>query len=874
MTCLQLEATTYPPKPPSPHPLKLWSDSAYKTTCLSFQKPRSTPQPTFPSLSNKNTHLFLLDGPGDSTVCASILDSCRSLAEGKLIHAFALKHGFTGNEFVETKLLRMYSRCGCLDDAILLFDKMSMRNLYAWVAIMSVYLEYDLFEEAFLLFEELLYEDTELDFFVFPVVLKICSGLKEIEIGRQIHGIVIKQQFLVNIFVGNALIDMYGKCGKLDDAKKVFSSMPEMDCVSWNSLISACAFNGMVYEALAYLGKMSSLEDLSPNIVSWSAVIGGFAQNGYDKEAIVMLSRMQAAGFEPNAQTLASVLPACAGLQSVSLGTQIHAYITRHGFLSNPILVNGLLDVYRRSGDMGSALKIFSKFSVKNVMSYNTMIVGYLENGDISEAKRLFDHMELNGIKNNLITWNAMISGYGDNLLFEEALSFFRELQTVGGEVNSYTLGSVLPACTAMGSLRRGKEMHAIAIVRGLNSDPFVGEALVEMYCKCHELKAAQLAFDEVTEKDTTVWNALISGFAHCDQMDDIHHLLRMMREDGLEPNVCTWNGIIAGHVENCQYETALQLLTEMQTAKLRPDIYTIGIILPACSKLATIERGKQVHAHSIRCGYESDVYIGAAIVDMYAKCGSIKLAEMVNSRIWKPNLVSQNAMLSAYATHGLGQEGIAHFDEMLRDGYVPDEVTFLSVLSSCVHAGEVEMGLEIFDLMDNFNVVPSLKHYTSMVDLLSRSGQPIEAVELINKMPVEPDSVIWSALLAGCITSGDVELGEMAATQLIELEPNNTGNFVLLANLYAYAGRWDDLARTRQTIKARRMHKSPGCSWIEDGNDVHVFIASDSSHKRTEEIYGILDNLTIHIKARTETKTCLMQEALGGIDGILEKYL
>ncbi|KAK9292574.1 hypothetical protein L1049_020548 [Liquidambar formosana] len=826
------------------------SDNFQKSNSVAFQKPKPIHQPIHFSPSTNQTQLSSLDGPVNSSAYASILESCRCPSLGKQVHAHSFKSGFHGHEFVGTKLLQMYGRFGYLEDAVLLFEKMPVRNLYSWTAILSVHVDHGSFDEAFLLFQELQFEDIGLEFFLFPVVLKICRGLGVVELGRQLHGIVMKYQFVSNIYVGNALIDMYGKCGSLNDAKKVLGTMAERDCVSWNSVVTACAANGMVYEALELLEKMSESENSAPNLVSWSAVIGGFSQNGYDKEAIEVLFRMQAAGLEPNARTLASVLPACARSQKLSLGKEIHGYITRHGFMSNPFVVNGLVDVYRRCVDMGSALKIFSKFSVKNAVSFNTMIVGYCDNGDISKAKGLFDQMEIVGIKKDIISWNSMISGYVDNFLFDEAFSLFQDLLMEDGiEPDSFTLGSALAACADMASLRLGKQLHSHAIIRGLQSNPFVGGALVEMYCKCHNLMAAQMAFDEVAERDKPTWNALISGYARCNQIENIQTLLQEMKEDGFEPNVYTWNGIIAGHVENGHHESALQLFSEMQTSNLRPDIYTVGIILPACSRLATIERGKQVHAHSIRCGYESDVHIGAALVDMYAKCGSIKHALMTYNRISNPNLVSQNAMLTAFAMHGHGEEGIALFRKMLVDGTRPDHVTFLSVLSSCVHAGSVETGDEFFHLMGYYNVRPTLKHYTCMVDLLSRAGQLNEAYELIKNMPMEPDSVVWGALLGGCVIRGNVELGEIAAERLIELEPNNTGNYVLLANLYAYAGRWCDLARTRQTMKDRGMQKSPGCSWIEDKDEIHVFLACDKSHKRTEEIYATLDNLTLHMR-------------------------
>ncbi|XAR71609.1 hypothetical protein NMG60_11017966 [Bertholletia excelsa] len=851
----QLELVISPP-PPLPPPSSPPTRSSFlnsKPVSLSFQKlnpvRRQEEHLFFHSPTTfRSVPLSSLDGHVNSSAYASILERSECASLGKQVHAHAVKMGFQEHEFVETKLLQMYGRFGCFEEATQLFDKMPVRNLYSWTALLGLYVGRGDFEEALCLYEELLLEEIDLEFFVFPLVLKICSGLG-LELGRQLHGVAIKNGFVSNIYVGNALIYMYGKCGSADEAKNVFGTMPERDCVSWNSMVTACAATGLVHEAFEFLEKMSDRS--TPNVISWSAVIGGFSQNGYDEQAIKMLSRMIAAGLEPNAQTLASVLPACARLRMLSLGKEIHGYITRHAFMSNPIIVNGLLDVYRRCADIGSALKIFAKFSTKNAISFNTMIVAYCENEDMSKAKELFDQMELAGLRKDVISWNSMLAGYVDNSMFNEALSMYRELLMEEGiQADSFTLGSVLTASTELGSLRRGTEIHSQAIARGLQSNSFVGRALIEMYRKFQDLTAAQMAFDEIAEKDIATWNTLISSYALCNQVEKIPGLLQEMKEDGFDSNVYTWNGIIAGLVENGYYESAMQSFYEMQALNLRPDIYTIGIILPACSKLVTIERGKQVHAHAIRVRYESDVHIGAGLMDMYAKCGNINYARMTFNRISNPNLVCLNTMLSAFSMYGLGEEGIAFFHRMLVDGLKPDSVTFLSVLSSCVHAGVVERGKEFFSLMRHYKVTPSLEHYTCLVDLLSRAGHLNEAFDIVNEMPMDPDSVTWGALLGGCVSHSNVELGEFAAHQLIKMEPDDTGNYIMLANLYASAGRWSHVARTRQLIKDKQMQKNPGCSWIEDKNKIHVFIASDTLHPRTEEIYLTLNNLSFHIRA------------------------
>lgn len=737
-----------------------------------------------------------------------------------------------------------------MTDVLQVFDRMPERNLYTYTAILNVLLDKGLFEEALSHFERILLEGVGLEFFIFPVAFKICVGYGGVELGRQLQGIAMKAGVESHIYVGNALIDMYGKCGSLSYAEKVFNHMVKRDCVSWNSMVTACTTNGKVFEALRFMEEMLGKKDLKPNLVSWSALIGGFAQNGYDEEAVEMLYKMKTAGFEPNARILATVLPACARLREMRLGKEIYGYITRRGFMSSPYVVNGLIDLFRRCGAMENAFKIFSICSLRDKVSFNTMIAGYCESGQIMKAKELFDMMGCKGGSRDLISWNSMISGYADNAMFDEAIGLLLDLMEKGEvEPDSFTLGSALGACANKGSLSLGRSIHSYCVVRGLQSNLFVGGALVSMYSQCHDLESAEKVMQKVRDRDIVVWNSLLSGYARCNQLESIQSVLQRMKNDGFEPDVYTWNGIIAGYVENGHHELALQLFSQLQSSNSRADIYTVGIVIPACSRLATVERGKQVHAYAIRCGFEKDSYIRAALVDMYAKCGNMKYAKTVHDRTRNHNLVTQNAMLNAYAMHGYGEEGIAFFREMLARGSKPDNVTFLAVLSSCVHAGSVENGQEFFDLMENYGVAPNLKHYTCMVDLYSRVGKLKQAYGMIERMAMDPDPVIWGALLGGCIIHGEVEIGEKAAHELKRLDLGNSGHYVMLANLYASTGKWGKLRRIRQRMKDEQLHKIPGCSWIEDRDETHVFMAWDKSHKRAREIYEILDNLTAQMR-------------------------
>lgn len=835
---VQLAPTPYH-APPSlaTHPTSLTKQSLYSKA------------PTHIPNHHHGSFLTLCQGLASSSDYASVIESCSCFHLGRGLHGHVVKMGYGGHEFLETKLLQMYGRCGAVEDAVLLFDEMPLWNVHSLAGVLSVYIGSEDFERAFLLFVKMLSEGFEMEFFIFPAVLKACSGLNVPDLGRQLHGFLIKSLFGSNLYVGNALIDMYGKCGCLDDAKMGLETMPQRDIVSWNSTISSFASNGMVFEALECMKIMESRGCVAPNIVTWTAAIGGCAQNGYDAKALELFYCMQEAGVKPNARTLASLLPACARLQNLRYGKVIHGYILRHDYITSTFVNNGLVDVYRRCGNMGYALDIFLKFATRNCVSFNTMIVGFCENEEVQKARELFDQMEASGVRRDSISWNSMISGYVGNGQYTEAFKLFKDMQMEEDvEIDSFTLGSSVAACANMNTPGLGKVIHSYAITRGLHSNSFVGGALVEMYCRFGDVGAAQVVFDNIPITDTATWNVLISGYAQCNQMENVHELLARMREHGIERNAYTWNGLMTAYLENEFNELALELFYEIQTRELPSDIFTVGMALHACSKLATIERGKQIHGHSIRNGYDMDVHIGATLIDMYAKCGKPEHARRAFNRILIHNLVSWNSMLAAYAMHGQWKEGITFFYQMLNNRIHPDQITFLSVLSLCAHAGAVDEGDEYFNMMAKYGIKPNLKHNTCMVDLYSRAGKLQEAYRFVEKMVMEPDVVVWSSLLNGCVIHGNVELGKLAARKLIKMDETNAGNYVLLANLFASSGRWDNFAKTWQTIKDKGMEKSPGYSWVEVKDQVHVFLANDRSHKQIDEIYATLDILCFHL--------------------------
>ncbi|KAK1586555.1 hypothetical protein Q3G72_003712 [Acer saccharum] len=268
-----------------------------------------------------------------------------------------------------------------------------------------------------------------------------------------------------------------------------------------------------------------------------------------------------------------------------------------------------------------------------------------------------------------------------------------------------------------------------------------------------------------------------------------------------------------------------------------RPDHSTFACGLSACAHLAALQVGKQIHQSVIKSGYVKDLFVGNSLITMYAKCGRIAKAELVFNDIDEVDIISWNSLIAGYALNGYGKEAIELFEDMLMKGVAPDQVTFIGVLSACSHAGLVSQGLKLFKSMTElYAIEPLVEHYACIVDLLCRAGRLNEAFEMVTEMKIKPNAGIWGTLLGACRIQRNVELGKISAEKLLELEPWNTSHYTLLSNIYAEAGRWDEVEKVRALIKGSGAEKQPGCSWIEIRNQVHTFLSDAPTQSRTEE--------------------------------------
>eukprot|EP01018_Ginkgo_biloba_P026238 Gb_36365 [translate_table: standard] len=435
------------------------------------------------------------------------------------------------------------------------------------------------------------------------------------------------------------------------------------------------------------------------------------------------------------------------------------------------------------------------------------LVTMYAKCGGLVDARIIFDNVP----RRNLFSYNIMIGGYAKEGQCEETLKVYHQMQRAGIQPDEFTFPLILKACANLSALQQGKEIHYHIVRNGFESDVFVGAALVDMYAKCGSIENARQVFDKMSRRDLVSWTAMISGYS-----------------------------------QNGHASEALALFDQMQLADETPDPVTLVSVLSACTDLGALQQGKWVHNCIIRSGFDSNIYVGSALIDMYAKCGSVKIARQLFDKMSTRNVVSWSAMIAGYGMHGQGEEALALFSRMLETGLKPNYITFVAVLSACSHAGLVDEGWKYFECMSrDYGIKPRLKHYACIVDLLGRAGHLNEARDFIKKMPLEPDAGVWGALLSGCRIHGNIELGEHVAERLFELNPEHSGYYVLLSNIYAAAGRWDDVVKVRAMMKDRGVKKRPGRSMIEVDNRVHEFIVGDRSHPQSEKIYATLETLS-----------------------------
>ncbi|XP_042518011.1 pentatricopeptide repeat-containing protein At5g43790 [Macadamia integrifolia] len=406
---------------------------------------------------------------------------------------------------------------------------------------------------------------------------------------------------------------------------------------------------------------------------------------------------------------------------------------------------------------------------------------------------------------------------------------YFRILSDKTLRPNNFTYPSLFKACGSHPWLHHGLALHA-HVFKFLepSSDHFVHASLLNFYSKCGKLAQSRYLFDQIPNPDLATWNSILAAYA------------RSTRDNGSGRDISNGNGDTSLSAE------VLCLFNELQFSLVRPNEISIVALLDACADLGVLSQGIWAHAYVLRNNLSLNLFVGTALIDMYSKCGSVGLANQVFDQLPKKDTLCYNAMIRGLAIHGNGQHAVDLFSEMRNDGVRPDEVTFVVVMCACSHVGLVHEGRRCFEsLTEVYGIEPKLEHYGCLIDLLGRAGQLKEAEEMVRIMPMKPNAVLWRSLLGASRVHGNLQLGELALTHLLQLEPETSGNYVLLSNMYASINRWDDVKRVRKVMKDQGIIKTPGCSLIEIDGAIHEFIMGDKTHPQSKEIYLKLEEMS-----------------------------
>ncbi|XP_052201358.1 putative pentatricopeptide repeat-containing protein At5g52630 [Diospyros lotus] len=592
-------------------------------------------------------------------------------------------------------------------------------------------------------------------------------------------------------------------------------------------------------------------------------------------------------GFTVDASIYVPLLQECIEKASVSEAEIVHGHIVKTGRDEDLFLMTFLVNVYGRCKAMENARKVFEKLPQRNV-----------------------------------VTWTSLMMGYVHNSQPEIAIRVFIEMLEVGAYPTNYTLGVVLNACSSTFGVELGKQIHSYIIKYHIEYDTSIGNALCSLYSKCGNLSAAVKSFWRIEEKNVISWTTVISACGdNGDSAMGLNFFSGMLCE-GIKPNeftltsalslccvmlaldvglqvhslsiklgyesnlpvtnsimylylkcgcvreakklcdrmetvsLVTWNAMIAGHAQmmdlgedslfayHCGVE-ALNIFLRLHRSGIKPDLFTFSSTLTVCSSLLALQQGEQIHAQTIKTGSLSEVVVGTALVNMYNKCGSIERASKAFVEMPTRTLISWTSMITGFAQHGRSQQALQLFEDMRFVGIKPNAVTFVGVLSACSHAGMVDEALFYFETMKTrYKIKPVMDHFACLIDMFVRLGRLDEAFDIIKRMEFEPSEFIWSMLIAGCRSHRNLELGFYAAEELLKLTPRNSETYVLLLNMYLSAERWKDVSRVRKLMREEKIGKLKDWSWISLKDKVYSFKPNDLSRPQYERVDQLLGEL------------------------------
>ncbi|WCJ40273.1 Pentatricopeptide repeat (PPR) superfamily protein [Euphorbia peplus] len=546
----------------------------------------------------------------------------------------------------------------------------------------------------------------------------------------------------------------------------------------------------------------------------------------------------------------------------------------------------------------------------QNPFFFAKLISQYISLHSISHAQTLFS----SSLSFDPFLWNVLLRGFVDHTQYNHAIDLYTQMLHLGIPPNNFTFPFVIKACGFLQDIQKGIQIHENVVEFGYEFDLFVANSLITMYGKCQSYELSRRVFDEMSERNVVTWNAIVGSCSVTGCYEEGMRLFWRMLREGFRPNrvavlnvmscvrgekeadavyrvvvangldadqfvvsaaigmyarcgrldlargvfdgvfnkdLVTWSSMIEAYAQTDMSFEALSLFKVMMSRQIFPDSVTLNSMVRACSVAASFQRARAAHGIIVVTdgSFSDKLAVETAVIDLYVKCGSLTYARKVFDRMQDRNVISWSTMISGYGIHGHGREALNLFNQM-KISVRPDHIAFVSILSACSHAGLVAEGWDCFNSMArDFGAIPRTEHYACMVDLLGRAGKLNEAHNFIETMPIKPDVGVWGALLGACRTHSQVDLAEIAAKALFELDANNPGRYILLSNIYASSGKINDANRIRNLMKDRGVRKVAGHTIIEVKNQVYTFVAGDRSQPQTDLIYLELERLMDRIR-------------------------
>ncbi|CAH9080625.1 unnamed protein product [Cuscuta europaea] len=773
----------------------------------------------FEAAVNLFYEMFAVGNAFDSTsivILLSALCNLKDLRQVMGVHALCVKVAMVSDSILGNALIGVYAKCMDLNSSEIVFREMGFKDTVSWNSIISGCFYNNHPRKSLVYFKQMVSTVKQVDSVSLSSAIAASAFLENLTCGLGIHGLGVKLCYIEThpISVSNSLISFYFQYGNVDAAKCVFEEMEFKDVVTWNSMINGLALNGEIFESFYLLHKMQFIGSVKPDTT-----------------------------------TLVSIISLTAKFMLLREGKAVHGYILRRGMDYNIPLMNSLVNMY-------------------------------LNGGNVKKAENILRNMP----NKDLITWNTMISGYSQNGCNTEAQALFKKLLAQHASVSLPTLLGILSSCDSPEFLQFGKSIHCLHVKLGFQNYILLVNSLMCMYIQCTNLVTSFKLLEEISMiADVDSWNTIISGCMQNQHFRMALEAFNLMRQTSLvshdsitlvnvisacgclelahegklihglalktsagkdvrvqnvlitmyarfsdsvsaslvfnlchDRNLCTWNCMISALAHNSNAREAIELF---RTLEFEPDEISLATVLSICTQVGVIRQGKQIHGHAIRFGFIKNSIISSALVDMYSSCGRLDIALLVFQKSPVKSVEAWNSMISAYGLHSNGQKAIEVFIGLIKCGISPTKATFVNLLTACSHSGLVDQGCWYYDhMLPRFGVQPTTDHHVCIVDMLGRSGKLHEAYEFVKDMPTQPESGVWGSLLSACNYHGNLKLGKKVATILFSLKPENIGYYVSLANMYVATGSWKEAMALRDVVQNKKLVKTAGYSFIDVG--------------------------------------------------------